>query len=164
MLGRTHALAGALCGEVIAVLSHAPPAIAVGGVVAGLIAGLAPDIDHSGSTISHRIPLGWVVGTVLKHRGVTHSLFAALLWWALWARWLVPHVHLPEWWAVAALAGYLSHLLLDGATKEGVPLLWPWPRRYSLHLLKTGAAAELFAVMPLLGLLAVWMGWTLVRG
>ena len=164
MLGRTHTLAGALCGEVAAILSHAPPAIAVGGVVVGIVSALVPDIDHSGSTISHRIPLGWVVGAALKHRGVTHSLFASFLWWALWARWLVPHLHIPAWWAVAALDGYLSHLLLDGATKDGVPLLWPIPKRFSLRLLKTGAAAEVFAVAPVLMVLIAWAGWVLVRG
>ena len=65
------------------------------------------------------------------HRGVTHTLGAALLvtvtTWAI-ARWR--HAERPGWWAGFAAAAYGSHLLVDWMTVDAVPpvgirMLWP---------------------------------------
>jgi membrane-bound metal-dependent hydrolase YbcI (DUF457 family) len=37
-------------------------------------------------------------------------------------------------YAVALAAGYLSHLVLDFVTYEGVPWFWPFDDKYSLDL------------------------------
>jgi membrane-bound metal-dependent hydrolase YbcI (DUF457 family) len=44
-------------------------------------------------------------------------------------------------YAVALAAGYLSHLVLDFMTYEGVPWFWPLDEKYSLDL---GPAGSLF--------------------
>jgi membrane-bound metal-dependent hydrolase YbcI (DUF457 family) len=44
-------------------------------------------------------------------------------------------------YAVALAAGYLSHLMLDFLTFEGVPWFWPLDEKYSLDL---GPARGLF--------------------
>ena len=44
-------------------------------------------------------------------------------------------------YAVAIAAGYLSHLVLDFVTYEGVPWFWPLDEKYSLDL---GPAGGLF--------------------
>jgi membrane-bound metal-dependent hydrolase YbcI (DUF457 family) len=44
-------------------------------------------------------------------------------------------------YAVALAAGYLSHLVLDFVTYEGVPWFWPFDEKYSLDL---GPAGGLF--------------------
>jgi len=44
--------------------------------------------------------------------------------------------------AVAAVGGYVMHLLGDALTSGGVPFLWPSKRRFGLALLTTGSATE----------------------
>jgi membrane-bound metal-dependent hydrolase YbcI (DUF457 family) len=65
------------------------------------------------------------------HRGVTHTLGAAVLvtlaTWAI-ARWR--RAERPGWWAAFAAAAYGSHLLVDWVTVDAVPpvgiqMLWP---------------------------------------
>jgi membrane-bound metal-dependent hydrolase YbcI (DUF457 family) len=41
-------------------------------------------------------------------------------------------------YVVALAAGYLSHLVLDFVTYEGVPWLWPLDEKYSLDLDSAG--------------------------
>jgi membrane-bound metal-dependent hydrolase YbcI (DUF457 family) len=53
-------------------------------------------------------------------------------------------------YAVALAAGYLSHLMLDFLTFEGVPWFWPLDEKYSLDL---GPAGGLF--VGFLGFLAL---------
>lgn len=40
--------------------------------------------------------------------------------------------------------GYISHILGDWITKEGVPLFWPWKKYFGLRLFRTGAGFEKF--------------------
>jgi inner membrane protein len=50
--------------------------------------------------------------------------------------------------------GYCSHIVLDAMTVTGVPLLWPWKRRFRLLPLRTGGIIErLFALSMLAGLI-----------
>lgn len=59
-------------------------------------------------------------------------------------------------WAVAI--GATSHLLTDGLTKEGVPLLWPFGKwRFKMANLTTDHFGERVIVGPLLGLAALWL-------
>jgi len=108
----------------------------------GLLAGAvvlanAPDLDF--------VP-GLLVGRPdAFHRGVTHTLGAAVLVtvaaWAI-ARWRggggtgpregagAPAPPRPGWWAALAAAAYGSHLLVDWVTVDAVPpvgiqMLWP---------------------------------------
>lgn len=107
---------------------------------------LLPDIDHPGSALGRRVrPLSDVVGLVLGHRGLTHSLLAALacvvaaVWFGLRDADL----------AVALALGYLSHLFGDWLTPSGVPLQWPnrrpfrAPHRWQI---RTGGLRELLLV------------------
>ena len=98
MLGRDHALLGAVAGvglaEPVARLAHThlPPGqvAAAGALCAGFA--LLPDIDEPGSTVSRKLGLfsEAVAGVTKKlaggHRKATHSLWfaggtAALIWW-----------------------------------------------------------------------------------
>jgi membrane-bound metal-dependent hydrolase YbcI (DUF457 family) len=80
MLGRDHALSGAVAFAVVAPLLHVPIAVMPAGVVLGAGAGVLPDIDHPDSTIASSF--GFVTEGFAKitdvlsggHRHGTHSL------------------------------------------------------------------------------------------
>ena len=106
---------------------------------AAALGSLLPDIDHPKSLVGRR--LAWVsvpVAALVGHRGVTHSLLAVLACAAgLWflGRELA--------WNAALLVGYLSHLAGDALTVSGIPLLWPWRRRFRSPLwFTTNGAVE----------------------
>ncbi|MFF2482495.1 metal-dependent hydrolase [Paenibacillus sp. NPDC058071] len=59
----------------------------------------------------------------LKHRGMTHTLWAVLLWTAI-AYGLEQQLQMPGIMRVAML-GYLSHLIADSLTPSGVKWFYP---------------------------------------
>ncbi|GIP36186.1 metal-dependent hydrolase [Paenibacillus sp. J2TS4] len=59
----------------------------------------------------------------LKHRGMTHTLWAVWIWWAIGAG-LERQVEIEGLAAVSAIS-YLSHLLADTLTPSGVKWLYP---------------------------------------
>lgn len=127
---------------------------------AAALGALLPDLDASESKIKYfKIPNtqikpfmipALVVSRSDQHRGLLHS-FAGLgmmtLFFVAAAFWI-------GWASVAALLlGYFSHLMADAATKSGVRLLYPNPKRF--HLLPlgwrftTGSLAEDALFVPL---------------
>jgi membrane-bound metal-dependent hydrolase YbcI (DUF457 family) len=88
-----------------------------------MVAANAPDFDFvPGILIGHP---DWL------HRGVSHSLAAAVLFGgAVWAGVRIARVGGAAWAGVLMGAGYASHLMLDMFSPDplrfnGVPLLWP---------------------------------------
>jgi inner membrane protein len=146
MMAVSHVVAGgAVWGLAQAALGQPVEPASLGLAALGA---LLPDIDHPGSWVGKRLILvSAPISAVLGHRGVTHSLFAALGMAVLLAMGGLDHAAAP------LAAGYLSHLLADGLTPSGVPLFWPLKRTYALPLCKTGSAAE-FVLVGLLGALA----------
>lgn len=70
------------------------------------------------------------------------------------------------WWLIAAVAiPYASHLVGDGVTPGGLPLLLPFSqRKFSAHLFRTGGVGERLVVSPLLHLLELWALWAAFMG
>lgn len=66
-------------------------------------------------------------GRLLDHRGITHSLFClAVTSWAIWATYVAIESSHALLFAACFALGYLSHLVADATTKEGLPdLLFP---------------------------------------
>ena len=116
-------------------------------MVAGF-AGLLPDIDSPSSTVGQRIrPIAKLIGSILGHRGFTHSLICAyLLFMALVYVMENYDTHSATFIATylpPILVGYLSHLLGDMFTPSGVPLFWPIRKKISLPLtFKANSRAE----------------------
>jgi membrane-bound metal-dependent hydrolase YbcI (DUF457 family) len=77
------------------------------------------------------------------HRGFGHSLLSLFIFAliALIASGYSVDQGLAVLYAVALAAGYLSHLVLNFVTYEGVPWFWPLDEKYSLDL---GPAGGLF--------------------
>lgn len=127
---------------------------------AAALGALLPDLDASQSKIKHlKIPNtqfkpfmlpALVVSRSDQHRGLLHS-FAGL---GMMAVFFTPAALWIGWAPVVALLlGYFSHLMADAATKSGVRLLYPSPKRF--HLLPpslrftTGSLAEEALLIPL---------------
>lgn len=96
------------------------------------IAGFAPDLDGLIDGLSARSDALYF----LQHRGLSHTLVGAPLFGlvalgalVLLARAWPRRMSLFTWRPVlvpAAILGSLTHLVLDGVTYSGVPLLWPF--------------------------------------
>lgn len=100
MLGRTHVLTGFIIGLQGNLF-----------FLCGCILGsVLPDIDKSNSLLGRKFK---IVGWLSKHRGFFHSVFFGFIISA--GLWFVR----PEL-GYGLFGGFLSHLLLDGLTKEGI--------------------------------------------
>ncbi|MBL0497003.1 metal-dependent hydrolase [Aeromonas caviae] len=124
-----------------------------------LASALLPDLDHPGSLLGRQLP--WISGPLSRlfgHRGFTHSLLAVGM-----GVWGLAQVEAP--WLLsgavkdALIVGYLSHLLGDWLTPMGIPLLWPWRRRFRLPglPLKSGGGYERAFCMLTLALAGYWV-------
>ncbi|MFB6894387.1 metal-dependent hydrolase [Kitasatospora sp. NPDC056327] len=93
-----------------------------------------------------RGPTAWLTSTGLAGTGT-----AAVAAW-------VPGVG--DWLPYTVALGALTHLIGDCLTRRGVPLLWPWGRRFEVVLLRrTGGRAEtrfLVPVMTVATFAALW--------
>lgn len=98
---------------------------------------LIPDLDNSS------------IGIFLKHRGIVHSLTFAVIIGLI----LIPLISLNN--TLAFWLGYVVHLIADGMTISGVPLLWPIKKRFRLKLFKTGGITEHLLFYGLIALLVV---------
>jgi membrane-bound metal-dependent hydrolase YbcI (DUF457 family) len=143
----------------------ADPVLAVALSVALVaLAALAPDLDHAGSMLGRVAgPASRVaaraVERLLGHPGPLHSLLAVAVAGGL-GELLGAHL------GVAGLGllvsyGWASHVLADGLTDRGVPLLWPlWRRRVRLPFglgPATGGPGEALAVGAGLLLCGRWV-------
>lgn len=134
MTKRTHTLIGLALGlQLTTTQLHEPiPAFALSGLCA--LAAIAPDFD---------IPLG------LKHRGITHTVFALVALLAL-CGYAAPAL------LIYAVTGYASHILFDMLTVSGVPLFYPNPNRFKLARFRTGGTMDgILGVMAALN--ALWL-------
>ena len=158
MRAGTHIIAGVMVAYALGGSAELTP-IQIGalGALGGLVA-LLPDIDHPNSAIRAKTGLlGTLAAFWMTHRGITHTLPAVLVVWALAALLSSPLV------ALVCAAAYASHLVLDACTPSGVMLLWPLSNR-RLHLLpralwiRTGSFRERGVALAL-GAVLVWSAW-----
>ncbi len=105
---------------------------------------LLPDIDTPRSYLGRRLPgISALFSSILRHRGITHSLLAwALL--TLLSIFLCSRLGAGFIIAESFSLAYLSHIAGDFLTSEGVPIFLPLKaRRFSLGLFSTGSAGEM---------------------
>ena len=157
MMVLSHVLVGGAVWVGAARLGGQPPgdALALGAAVIG---SLLPDLDHPSSWLGRRLwPVSRPLALLLGHRGLTHSLLAVvgglMLIQAMEPRTLLGRLVEPM------ALGYLSHLAADALTPAGVPLLWPWKRRFALPVCSTGGLMEMVVVAATLGATA----WLVLR-
>lgn len=160
MLGRSHVMFGLTAAVVLDSVVHisGPPLATATPVPLELIinktiffsmvvlGALLPDIDNAQSTIGHKF--GWIskeIQHIAGHRTIFHSLLGLLLGSLLalgleqlvvfllaqrgfiFPSQFVEESHLVF---VAVLFGCIMHIVADGLTEGGVPLLWPYQKRF----------------------------------
>lgn len=174
MTGRTHDLAAFTSLSLIVAtqpLTRMSLATGIVALSANFIGGLTPDIDQPTADLWHRIPLGSIFGKMISpllggHRFISHSLFGIFLFgflsnYILTAISGVLLVNTGIVW-LGFMIGYISHLIMDTFTKEGVPWLFPIPIRFGIPpfkflRIKTGGLIEKAVVFPGLLLLNVYL-------
>lgn len=143
MNGRTHLLAGTALG--IALATYWQPLPVMDTVIiagASMLGSLLPDADHPNARIHRLLIVTRLVPHLSEHRGITHALWVPALI-AMGAHYgnLDP---LPYYAVLALAIGYLSHILLDMLTVNGVKALYPIKRDYRIApvRIRTGGLLE----------------------
>ena len=168
MTGRTHDLAAftALIYVVAGVpLHNISLATGLVAITANLIGGIAPDIDQPTAPLWKNLPIGGLFGRVFDkllggHRFLSHSLIGLAIF-GFGFHYLLnvlipsfPYLNMTIiWWSF--MIGYISHLIMDTITREGVPWLLPIPYKIGLPPFKefrvqTGSWVEHLVVFPIL--------------
>jgi len=98
-----------------------------------LFAALLPDIDTPSSFIGRRVK---IIGWIFRHRGLFHSVFMLV---ALAA--LVYVLSYNRLYAIVFALGYLTHLIADMFTYEGIMPLYPLRLRIK-GFIKTNSLSE----------------------
>lgn len=165
MTARTHdAFAFA---SLVTVAAYNPPAFLnlptlFAAIIGNNIGALIPDMDNAGNRLWDLLPAGDLLGKVFrrifyKHRTLSHSLLGAyiiyrLLAWIL-PKFLNPSFIDPQIVLAGIMIGYISHLIADSLTKEGLPLFFPL--RFEIGFLpikalriKTGGWIEKLVIYP----------------
>jgi len=113
-----------------------------------VFASLLVDIDTPKSKIGEKVKVfSWILNKVFGHRKLFHSMFfAAILSIFIWI--------FSFKIAFAFFIGYLSHLLIDCLTKEGVMLFYPLKLKFK-GFIRTGGILE-HILLIILVFLASW--------
>lgn len=173
MIARTHSV-GALALLLTAGVYLPPQQLSVATTVVVLVANevgaLLPDIDQASNRLWDLLPGGNFLGKIfrnvfLAHRTLSHSLIGIFLVYE-GGLWLIPKLFNPLFVNptlifYSLLIGYLSHLLLDSFTEEGLPLLFPLKWKFGFPpfkkmRIKSGRWFENFIVFPVIVLYILW--------
>ncbi len=135
--------------------------LAVGFAIALIFGALLPDIDERESSISHKLPLiSKVVSGLSKHRGIFHSIWIPIVF-VLVAKFVISQLllliemlgisvsgyfALPNLVLAGLVVGYVSHLLSDALTVEGVAPFHPAKFRLK-GFIKTGSFLEIILIL-----------------
>ncbi len=177
MTGRTHDLAAFTALNLVIISQPLPEmslATAIVAFGANMIGGLAPDIDQPTADLWRRLPAGTIFGKLLSpilggHRFISHSIVGIFLF-GIGLRFLLDKIS-PVllvnmdlvWWSF--MVGFISHLIMDTFTKEGVPWVFPIAWHIGIPPLKffritTGGMLEKSVVFPGLLLLDGYLIYT----
>jgi len=161
MRGDTHAIGGVGTGLVYAAAAKLSLPLTLATVGIATVGALFPDIDIRTSKAGSKIkPLSTLIHKLFGHRTLFHS---PLLYLILSIS--LQHA-LPQFgvcWT-AFFLGVMSHLLLDMLNPKGIPLLYPYPKKYRLARMKCGGKEEkIIRAMLTLNIL-LWVGIFSARG
>jgi len=155
-----------------------PPSIlnlptAIVSLIANIVGSLLPDIDQGSNKLWDLLPAGNFLGRIFKnfffaHRTLSHSLLGAFLIikavFFVLPKLLNPNFISPQTVGNAIVIGYLSHLVLDSLTEEGLPLLFPLKIKFGFPpiaswRIKTGKWFEKLIVFPVIVAYIFWFAF-----
>ncbi|MDI9261053.1 metal-dependent hydrolase [Alicyclobacillus sendaiensis] len=108
------------------------------GMAAGYFAATLPDVDSPNSTPARILPpLAWACELLrIPHRTLTHTVWAIGALFLL--AWSFRHAHIGHVAMgpviMAAWVGVATHPLVDMLTRAGVPLFWPFGKKYPFRV------------------------------
>ena len=166
MTGRTHDMAAFTALSVVVVtqpLPHITLATGLVAIVANLMGGITPDIDQPTAPLWRNLPIGKYIGKTFDrllggHRFLSHSVLGIFIFGLAFHYILqvlspsFPNLNMEIiWWAF--MIGFVSHLVMDTFTTEGVPWLLPIPFKFGIPPIKalrvpTGGFTERFIIFP----------------
>jgi inner membrane protein len=177
MMGRTHDLA-AFTALNVAFVVYTPGPLSLATLIvalgANMVGGLLPDIDDATADIWDKVRFGSLLGKIIKpliggHRMISHSFLGlGIIGFVL--NKIMPVIGTVllvdmdiVWWSL--MIGYLSHLITDSLTTQGVPWFFPLPVRIGFPPIrrlrvKTGGLMEKIIVFPGLLLSIGYMVYT----
>src|SRR3989344_6509373 len=175
MTGRTHDLAAFTALAYVVATQSIPQditlATAIVAISANFVGGLAPDIDQSTATLWGRLRGGRIWGRLFAplfggHRFISHSIFGIFLfgYGTKFILQMMSGVLIVDmdivWWSF--MIGFVSHLVMDTISRDGVPWLFPIPIRLGLPpfrflRMKTGGFLEKTFIFPMLILANIWI-------
>lgn len=175
MTGRTHDLAAFTALSITVATQPITQDLTLATVIVAIssnfVGGLAPDIDQSTAELWGRIRGGSFFGKLLAplfggHRFISHSIIGIFLFgfFAKWFLQITSSVLIVNadivWWAF--MIGFLSHLIMDTFTRDGVPWLFPIPLRFGIPpfrflRIKTGGLIEKSFIFPGLIIANIWI-------
>lgn len=175
MTGKTHQILGITSSAayyLFSVPSEYTPAT-LGAVIAiSYVGALLPDIDQPAAKLWDSFPFGHLAGHVvdpfLEHRNISHSILGTAL--ITTGVWYIVNLA-PEYWGInksiavsAFTISYISHLVADMITSEGIPLLFPLknmmgfpPRPFQGVRILTGKWFENLIIFPIINMVLVLM-------
>ena len=111
-----------------------------------VLASSFPDIDSDKSKIGRRFPIfSKLINLFFGHRGIFHSIFPPLI--LLFTFWYFDLFYI----GLAIFIGYLTHLIADSITLEGINFLYPFSSFRIKGLIRTGSLIESLLFFILLG-------------
>lgn len=121
------------------------------------VGSLMPDLDHPSSACGRLVPFVSIpMSMIFGHRGITHSLLMVV------GLVVVFYFYGTTWFVPPLIIGYLSHLAGDMLTNSGVPLLWPFQRKFVIPIFNTGGIIEWFVRLAI-GTYVVWTLWIYLK-
>ena len=135
------------------------------------IGSLIPDMDQATNRLWDFLPAGNFFGKILRnlmmqHRTISHSALGVYLLYMI-LTWLLPRIFNPNFIATnlvgaSILIGVVSHIAADALTKEGVPILFPFPFKIGFPPFKflritTGKFIEKIIIFPGVILYIIWL-------
>ncbi|CUX96408.1 metal-dependent hydrolase [Candidatus Doolittlea endobia] len=129
-------------------------------LIGGILTCLLPDIDHPKSFLGQKLQwLSIPIAKVFGHRGITHSFLAIIGCSIFFSTDLLLRtiISLPVDFVYAMVVGYASHIIADMLTPAGIPLLWPYRRRFCVPILNPNKYLELERIFCILTLICAFL-------
>lgn len=143
MLGKTHLAFGALTGlGAHSIMNSQGMDANLLIIPASMLGSLIPDIDKANTKLGRKVkPLSYTLEHTIGHRTLTHSfLFLFIISFIVLK--CVEAFSLPISILYGISIGIISHFFTDFITKEGIPLLYPYKKKFAINLMKTGSFKE----------------------